>query len=114
MKQQSLFDLVNPASAPNGASCVLGMIRQSDHHTAVDAAAVIEPKRTELHQRVLDAFVRHGNMTDEQLEQLPEFNSFGPSTIRKRRSELYQQKALFPVSEAVNSRGRKMWVWGLL
>ena len=52
-------------------------------------------------------------MTDEQLENLPEFHDYGPSTIRKRRSELFQQHALVAVGDTVNTRGRKMLVWAL-
>jgi len=74
---------------------------------------VIARRRTELHKKVLAAFTEHGSMTDEQLENLPEFHDYGPSTIRKRRSELFQQHALVAVGDTVNTRGRKMLVWAL-
>jgi hypothetical protein len=70
-------------------------------------------RRTEQHEQVLAAFRLYGNMTDETLENLPEFADYGPSTIRKRRSELYQQQALAVAGERLNSRGRKMLVWAL-
>jgi len=92
---------------------ITGMTRRRDHHTSVDAAVVVARALTELHQRVLEAFREHGPMTDEALEQLDAFAGYGPSTLRKRRSELYQQRRLCVISEARNSRGRKMLVWGL-
>jgi hypothetical protein len=67
----------------------------------------------DLHNQVLDALEMYGPMTDEQLEQLPQFKSFGPSTIRKRRSELYQMGRLRRHGERQNSRGRYMVVWGV-
>jgi hypothetical protein len=47
---------------------------------------------TALHQAVLAALDAAGarGLTDRELEQLPQFAHYGPSTIRKRRSELYQ------------------------
>jgi hypothetical protein len=90
---------------------VSGMVHRDDPHTSVEAALVIARKRTELHGRVLDAFDACGPMTDEELERLPAFLSYGPSTIRKRRSELYQQGSLEACGERRNSRDRAMLVW---
>lgn len=103
MKALSLFDVPDLA----------GMVHQGDPVTSIEAATVIARKRTELHERVLQAFADHGQLTDEDLEQLPAFRGFGPSTIRKRRSELYQQGALVSCGDRVNSRGRKMLLWTL-
>lgn len=107
-KQPSLLDeaLVAPAE-------IAGMVHADDPHTSRDAAAVIARKRTALHAKVLLAFQAHGQMTDEDLERLPAFEGYGPSTIRKRRSELYQQGALVSYGDRANSRGRSMLVWGL-
>jgi len=90
---------------------ITGMVHADDPYTSIAAATVIIQRRTELHEKVLQAFAAHGAMTDEQLETLPEFHDYGPSTIRKRRSELFQQHALVPIGEAVNTRGRKMLIW---
>jgi hypothetical protein len=46
-------------------------------------------------------------MTDGELENLPVFAHYGPSTVRKRRSELYQAGR---VAETGARRG-KMNVW---
>lgn len=90
-----------------------GMTHRDDPHTSAEAAAVIAPHRTELHARVLAAFKAHGPMTDGELEALPEFHGYGPSTIRKRRSELFQAHALVAVGERRNERNCKMVVWAL-
>jgi hypothetical protein len=87
------------------------MVHADDPHTSIEAATVIVQRRTELHEKVLQAFAAHGAMTDEQLETLPEFHDYGPSTIRKRRSELFQQDALVVAGNRVNTRGRKMLIW---
>lgn len=88
-----------------------GMIHRGDPFTSVDAAAVVARGRTELHGRIVAAFRAFGPMTDEALEQLDEFARYGPSTIRKRRSELYQQGVLQACGATTNSRGRKMLIW---
>ncbi len=103
--QPSLFTDVN-VEAP-----IVGMVHTGDPHTSTDAAVVVARRRTELHARVLRAFGAVGPMTDEELERLPEFAAMGPSTLRKRRSELFQQGALVIVGERLNTRGRKMAVW---
>ena len=72
-----------------------------------------EKKISELHIQVLDALEDHGPMTDEQLERLPQFAGYGPSTLRKRRSELWQMGRLKRHGERQNSRGKYMVVWGV-
>lgn len=67
--------------------------RSQDHATSIAADKAIERKATKLHGRIIDAF-RVRNMTDKELERLPEFADYGFSTIRKRRSELYQMGRL--------------------
>lgn len=104
----SLFDDVNPDDD------LAGMVHTADPHTSVDAATKMAHRRTALHARVLEAFDRHGPMTDDELERLPEFAGYGPSTIRKRRSELYQQQALRVCGEGVNRRGCKMLRWEIV
>lgn len=88
-----------------------GMHHADDPYTSVEAAAAVERRRTELHEKVLGAFDVHGAMTDEDLEQRPEFTDYGPSTIRKRRSELLQAGAIMAIGDRRNSRGRRMLIW---
>jgi hypothetical protein len=87
------------------------MTRRHPRATEVLAADRVARRLSELHTAVLEAFRDHGAMTDEQLEQLPRFAAYGPSTIRKRRSELLQQGRLVACGEATNSRGQRMKIW---
>jgi hypothetical protein len=94
---------------------VRGMARVPDRTTSIDAAERIHDRVSELQQRVLEAFRTHGNMTAEQCEDLPEFAELGPSTVRKRISELTKRNPPMLVERGVtrNSRGAKMTRWGL-
>lgn len=85
------------------------MVHKGDPQTSLDAAERIMPKIGSLHLKVLAALTVP--MTDEELELLDEFHGYGPSTIRKRRSELYQLGKVVGVAERKNSRGQKMIVW---
>lgn len=89
----------------------LGMVHTGDPVTSKASAEVILQYRTELHEKVMAAFGARGPMTDEELEQLPEFAGYGPSTILKRRSELFHAGRLAVADTRTNSRGRKMVVW---
>ena len=88
--------------------------RRNDPPTSIAAANAMRRPLNDLHEAVLGAFHELGRLTDEQLEQLPRFASYGPSTIRKRRSELYAIGRLRQVGQVLNSRGRPMLVWGLV
>jgi hypothetical protein len=68
---------------------------------------------SELHQRVLSAFKLVGPMTDEVLERLPAFSKYAPSTLRKRRHELYAIGKLIVHGLVTNSRGKPMTVWAV-
>jgi hypothetical protein len=65
--------------------------RRRDPSTSRDAAAKVARKLSPLHAQVLEALARAGDrgMTGRELEQLPQFVSCAPSTIRKRASELH-------------------------
>jgi hypothetical protein len=66
------------------------MVHRSDLPTSVGAAIRLVPRLGAL---------------------LPQFESYGPSTIRKRRSELYQAGELERSGVHRNSRGQTMTVW---
>ena len=85
--------------------------RRADPITARLAGAATGRRLNELHDAVLASLAEHGPLTDEQLERLPRFACYGPSTIRKRRSELYQLGLIRTAGEEVNSRGKLMIVW---
>ena len=89
------------------------MVRRDARDTEISAAAAVERRLNESHEAVRAAFRKHGSLTDSQLEQLPEFAEWGPSSARKRRGELMLAGELQAVGDARNSRGRTMVVWGL-
>lgn len=85
------------------------MVRTGDHETSRAAAGTVAPKVNALHAQVLQALAAAGptGLNDRQLEQLPQFAHYGPSTIRKRRSELYQ---LGYVTHHGTREGLMVWV----
>jgi hypothetical protein len=88
-----------------------GMVHADPHTTEIAAAEKIVPRLRDLHLKVLGELKVCGPMTDEQLERLPAFANYGPSTVRKRRSELYQAGFIEPCGEQQNSRGISMKIW---
>jgi len=79
------------------ASAVPPAYRKRDPQTSKEAAAGIQPVAGNLRARILAVLqgVSEG-LTDRELEQRAEFAQYGPSTVRKRRSELYQMGYLQP------------------
>lgn len=67
-------------------------VRSTDPATSREAAARIRPQVRALHRAVWAAIDAAGaaGLTDRELEILPQFGVYGPSTVRKRRSELFQ------------------------
>lgn len=80
------------------------MARRTDPGTSHEAAAVIRPDLNRIQQLVLDAYRRHGPMTARDAERLPEFASYGFSTIRKRISELASEGYLEVAGEDRSAR----------
>jgi hypothetical protein len=64
------------------------MHRTPDHATSIDAAARVREPAGRIRQAVYEALAS-APMTDLELERLPQFAGCAPSTVRKRRSELY-------------------------
>lgn len=82
--------------------------RRDDPHTSKDAAQIIHPISGKLRARVLQVFVEHPDgLTDRELERMPAFAMYGPSTVRKRRSELLQ---LGHLQAAGTRHGLTIWV----
>ena len=94
------------------AQTAITMIHRGDPVTSRHAAVGLLPRLGSIHARVLDAFRRLGPMHDERLENSPEFAKYAPSTIRKRRSELYHAGRLVQRGVERNSRGHRMVIWG--
>jgi hypothetical protein len=102
--QPTLFD-VSPA--PHGA------YRRDDHDTSKSAGLAMRGERlSALHREVLEFFHLHGPATDEDLEDALGPKHPGFSTLRKRRSELYQAKRLIDTGKRkINRGGRPMILW---
>lgn len=83
------------------------LIRIPSHSTSVEAAKSILPCRTVLQSQILSALKTQGPMTDGELEKLPLFSTYGPSTVRKRRSELYQDGRVLETGKRRD--GMKEW-----
>lgn len=84
------------------------MHRKVDHATSIDASERIAKScKTELQSAILEKLIELGPMTDGELENLPVFSHYGPSTVRKRRSELFQDGKV-EKTDAVKAR---MTVW---
>ncbi len=87
---------------------ILGMARAPDHGTSVMAAGKVERKRSDLQEWIVCALRANGPMTDRELEQLPEFIMYAPSTVRKRRSELWDDGRGVLVRDGVKD-GLTIW-----
>lgn len=90
-----------------------GMVRSADHETSVQAAQVVKAGLSTLQGLVMAAFKRISSMTDGELEDLPEFRHFAYSTVRKRRTELYQKGLLFKTDERKTEGRSNMAVWAV-
>jgi hypothetical protein len=95
------------------ADDITGMVRRENPSTSTAAAKIIVRGVSDLQRRVLEAFTQHGPMTDEELELLPQFSHYGQTTVRKRRTELYQANKLERYSTKPNSAGVGMIVWNI-
>ena len=87
----------------------IGMTRRHDHDTSIAAADRIQEHLSVLQEAVVTAFRVYGPMTARECERLNSFSRCGPSTVRKRISELYKAGKLVAVG-----RRDGMKVWGLM
>jgi hypothetical protein len=94
---------------------IAGMVRNDNPETCYEAAHAVKPHVSELQAEVEAAVTRFGAMHDEDLEHLPQWRGrgFGPSTVRKRRTELTQKGVLVYIGKKPNSRGRMQLVFDL-
>lgn len=74
-----------------------GMTRGHDALESQRAAADVLPKLTAIQTAVLNIIVSEGAKTARDLESRIEFRGLGPSTVRKRVSELKQLGKLVQV-----------------
>lgn len=79
---------------------IVGMVRGTDSLTAQRAAVDVLPKLSKLERRIMELVTFRGpeyepeGMTDREIETLREFAHYGPSTVRRRRTTLFQQGRL--------------------
>ena len=112
-RQRPLFwEQMGPRETDFG-SLFVPKSHKNDPVTSVAAAVALQPRLSKLHQQVMRAIRDHGPLIDTELEELPQFDRYAPSTLRKRRSELYQAGHLRRVAVRRNSRGQKMIAWGV-
>lgn len=91
------------------------MVRKGDPITSVLAADAVQKKASGLHAAITEAIFEQGHgMTDQELEDLSRFSHYAYSTVRKRRTELFQAGLLVEVGIRTNSRRQKMIVWDLV
>lgn len=75
-------------------------VRPDSPLTSQRAAVDVLPKLSKLEHRIMEILSTFGpeyqpeGMTDREIETLKEFSCYGPSTVRRRRTTLYQQGRL--------------------
>jgi hypothetical protein len=92
------------------------MSRTGDHDTSIEAAALRLDGLRDLQVRVYRLIERDGPLTDDEIEARggdPIFEglSFAPTTLRKRRSELYADGFVEDVGRKLNANNRNMKLW---
>ncbi len=71
-----------------------GMVRQSDPETSHEAAKVVAPHVGSTVELILSVYRRRGPMSARKAERLPEFSSYGFSTIRRRITDIHRSGQL--------------------
>lgn len=87
-----------------------GMRRLNDVDTSIAAAERVVGGRKELQETIHATLIVRGPMTDGELEQAITHigeKKLGPSTVRKRRSELFQSNRVDDTGQRRN--GMKVW-----
>ncbi len=71
-----------------------GMVRKTDPQTSHEAARVVAPHVGKTVELILSVYRRRGPMSARKAERLPEFSSYGFSTIRRRITDLHRSGQL--------------------
>ncbi len=82
------------------------MHRKNDCDTSIAAAEKVAKSGRKALQDRLEQLLAIP-MTDGELERLPEFEHYGPSTVRKRRSELVHDNRV--IDTGVRRDGMRVW-----
>lgn len=79
---------------------IRGMVRETGSIASQRAAVDVLPKLSKLERRIMELLATVGpqmqpeGLTDRELETMREFARYGPSTVRRRRTTLFQQGRL--------------------
>lgn len=84
-----------PAKQPLPAH-LRGLARNPDRATSLIAAEKATSTRERMKAMVFQAFQEHGELTDGELELLPQFDGMAINSVRKRRTDLLQDGSLEP------------------
>lgn len=84
------------------------MVRGDDSTESQRGAVDQLSTRTKLQYRILEILATEGPQTDRELETRTEFRGYGPSSVRKRRSECFQQGRVVKAG-----RRDKMSLWAI-
>ncbi len=104
-----------PMEGEPGIMMIRGMVRKGDPFPCILAAEKVQRKASELHEAITkEVYRRRDGMTDQELEDLPRFSRYAYSSVRKRRTELFQAGLLIVIGSRKNNRGNVMQVWDLV
>ena len=87
-------------------SAIRTMVRPEGSIESQAAACRVLGKVSQLQGQILEALAGNG-LNDRELEELPIFKTCGPSTVRKRRGELFQTGR---VVQAGRRDGMAIWI----
>ena len=87
---------------------IRGMVRGGDSLESQRGAVDQLTTRTRLQHRILAILAEEGPLTDRELETRTEFRGYGPSSVRKRRSECFHDGRVVKVG-----RRDKMSLWDI-
>ena len=99
-------DLFAAPAIAISTNAIRGMVRGDGSIESQVAACRVLGKVTQLQGQILEALAGNG-LNDRELEELPIFKTCGPSTVRKRRVELWQAGRL---AKAGRRDGMAIWI----
>lgn len=89
-RDEDQIDLLAAPVLATPTRLLRGMVRGEGSLTSQRGAVDVLGKRAWVKRAILMAIATEGPATDAELENRSEFAACGPSSVRKRRSELYQ------------------------
>lgn len=89
-KESPAPDLFTQAVLETPTREIRGMVRGNDSWESQRAAVDVLSKCAWVKRRILEIIATEGAQTDGELELRPEFDGLGASTVRRRRTDLFQ------------------------